>query len=468
MIRPLLSLILTLAISSWASARSVGEVYANFCAGCHGPELNGGSAPSLIDDVWTHGSDDESLARAIAQGWPDEGMPPFEKALSSPEIRALVVYLQEGHAKAARPPAVADDAQDRQTFTSREHNFRLEIVAEGLDEPWSIAWLPDGRMLITEKSGRLRLFAEGQLDPTPIKGIPEVYDQGQGGLLEVALHPHYADNGWIYLAYSDPLTQVIGPTESMTKIVRGRLVDHAWVDQQTIWQAPPSSYRSGGPHYGCRIAFDAGGYLFFSHGERGQQDKAQDLSLPNGKIYRVYDDGRIPADNPFVNTPGALPSIWSYGHRNPQGLAFEPATGLLWETEHGPRGGDELNTIRPKANYGWPVITFGMNYNGTPITALTAKAGMEPPVVQWTPSPAVCGIDFYIGDQFPRWSGNLFVTALAGQHLRRVVVHEGRVTDQEILLQGIGRVRDVANGPDGYLYLVLNRPGKIVRLVPVE
>lgn len=462
--RLLLWIGLTLVTSLSLSARKVDDLYANYCASCHGAQLEGGSAPSLIDDTWTHGRDDESISRIIAEGLIEQGMPPFGQALESDEIRTLVVYLREQKGRASRQPARASTDH---VYQSREHSFRLVTVAEGLDEPWSLNWLPDGRMLVTEKPGNLRLIEADQSVSEPIAGLPAVYDQGQGGLLEVAPHPDYASNGWIYLAYSDPAQDASGRVVSMTKIVRGRIRDHRWVEQQTIWQAPAESYSGGRVHFGCRLAFDQDNYLFFTHGERGQQDKAQDLSLPNGKIYRIHDDGRIPEDNPFIDTPNALPSIWSYGHRNPQGLVFEPATGLLWETEHGPRGGDELNIIRRGLNYGWPIITYGMNYNGTSITNLTAKEGMEQPATYWTPSPAVCGIDFYTGEPFPNWSGNLFVTALAGQHLRRVVIEDGQVTDQEILLQDLSRVRDVGTGPDGLLYLVLNRPGKIVRLVPV-
>jgi glucose/arabinose dehydrogenase len=468
MLRPTLGALSFILPLGELVAQNVSEIYVENCAGCHGPDLRGGSGPNLIDDTWIHGDDDESVTRAISSGQPEQEMPAFKETLGSAKIRTLVVYLHEQRARAKHQPAMAEGPSNRQVYRSREHAFQMEIIAENLDEPWSINWLPDGRMLVTEKSGQLRLITNNQLDPQPINGIPAVYNRGQGGLMEVMPHPNYSENGWIYLAYSDPAINEDGAEVSMTKIVRGRIRDHRWVEQEPIWQAPLNTYRNGGPHYGCRLAFDREGYLFFTLGERGQQEKAQDLALPNGKIYRIHDDGRIPKDNPFAQTNGAIPSIWSYGHRNPQGLVFEPKTGLLWETEHGPRGGDELNLIRPGANYGWPIITYGINYNGTPITASTSQEGMEQPIVHWTPSPAVCGIDFYTGLKFPRWNGNLFVTALAGQHLRRLVVDSGHVIDQEVLLQDIGRVRDVASGPDGMLYFVLNRPGKVVRLVPLE
>jgi glucose/arabinose dehydrogenase len=251
----------------------------------------------------------------------------------------------------------------------------------------------------------------------------------------------------------------------MTAIVRGRIKDNAWTEEQTIFRAPESTYRGGGVHFGCRLVFQDG-FLFFSIGERGQKEDAQDITRPNGKMHRVFDDGRIPPDNPFVSRPGAIPSIWTYGNRNPQGLDLHPVTGELWETEHGPRGGDELNIIRKGVNYGWPVITYGMNYNGTPITDITHKEGLEQPVIHWTPSIAVCGIDFYEGGKFPNWKNDLFVTGLARQELRRITIKGRTVAEQEVILKGIGRVRDVASGPDGFLYVILNKPDKIVRLEP--
>jgi len=318
-------------------------------------------------------------------------------------------------------------------------------------------------MLVTEKAGRLRIVEKGRLVPEPVAGVPKVWAEGQGGLLDAAVHPDYAANGWIYLSYSDP-----GPDgTAMTRVMRARLKDGALVDQQTVYAAPVELYRKGPNHFGSRFAFDGEGHLFFTIGERFQKNDAQDLSRPNGKVHRIWDDGRVPEDNPFVKTQGALPTIWSYGHRNPQGLARHPLTGELWEAEHGPRGGDELNRIEPGRNYGWPVITYGMDYDGTPITDLTAKEGMEQPIVYWTPSLAVCAIDFYVGDRFPLWKNDLLLSSLAAQELRRLRIEAGRVTKQEVLFKGIGRVRDVVAGPDGLVYVAFNVPDRIARLVPV-
>jgi aldose sugar dehydrogenase len=277
------------------------------------------------------------------------------------------------------------------------------------------------------------------------------------------LHPQYATGkDWIYLSYGDKSPDGRG----MTAVLRGRLREGALVDQQQVFQADVSRYRQDGLRFGSRLLFDDKGPLFFSVGDRGHPGDEQDLSHPNGKVHRVNEDGSIPPDNPFVHRPGVLPSIWSYGHRNPQGLAFNPITGELWETEHGPRGGDELNILYAGHNYGWPVITYGMNYDGTPIADHTAQEGMDQPMTYWVPSLAASPITFYTGDRFPHWRNNLFPGSLAAQELRRLVLDGHSVTHQEILFKGIGRVRHVVNGPDGYLYLVLNQPDRIERLVP--
>ncbi len=447
-----------------AVPRDVKEVYATFCASCHGANLEGGSGMSLNDDVWKYGADDASIARSIRVGYPDNGMPAFGAVLDEAKTRSLVVYLREMGARAAeRKTTVAKPAANA-VASSEVHRYRLEPVADDLEVPWSMAFLPDGRLLVTEREGRLRVIENGRPQPRGIEGLPKVWAEGQGGMLAVAAHPDHATNGWIYLAFSDP-----GPGGSaMTKVVRGRLRNNRWVDQETIYAAPPELYRSARVHFGTRLVFDGAGYLFFSIGDRGRQDDAQNLSRPNGKIHRVHDDGRIPADNPFVGTPGALPTIWSYGHRNPQGIDRHPETGELWATEHGPRGGDELNRVERGRNYGWPVITYGMNYNGTPITDRTAQEGMEQPVIHWTPSIAVSGIAFARGEAFPRWRNQLFVGALARQELRRVVIEGGQVVRQEVVFKNVGRIRDVVQGPDGYLYVAFERPGRIMRLVPAD
>lgn len=350
-------------------------------------------------------------------------------------------------------------------LASPTHSFRVETLAEGLKNPWAVAKLPDGRYLITERGGQLRVVEEGRLLPEPVAGVPEVWARGQGGLLDVVLHPDYQKNGWIYLSYSKPL-----PKGALTAIVRGRLKENRLVDVETIFEPPAEEASGGGAHFGCRMAFDGAGHLFFTIGDRGDvttpANQAQRLDNVKGKTLRLNEDGSVPADNPFVGRPGARPEIWTYGNRNGQGLVWDSATGRLWETEHGPRGGDELNLIRKGLNYGWPVVTYGINYNGSPITEKTEAPGMESPVVQWTPSIAASGLAVYRGDAFPNWRGNLFSGALAHQKIVRIVLDGTKVVDQEILLERQGRIRDVRCFEDGALTVVFDQPGRVVRLVP--
>jgi glucose/arabinose dehydrogenase len=428
--------------------------------------MSGGSGPALAAGVWHYGSDDASIARSIRDGHPDKGMPAMRGALNDAEIRALVVYIHEKGAAFQRERTKYNAPKAGEIVASEAESFQLEPVVEaGLQEPWALAFLPDGRMLVTERPGRLRIIEGGRLLPEAVGGMPAVYG-GEGGLLDVALHPDYSlpGNDWIYLSYGDKSPEGLG----MAAVIRGRLRNGEFVDHQQIFKADYSLYREGGPRFGSRLLFDRDGHLFFSVGDRGHPGDEQDLSHPNGKIHRVLDDGRPPKDNPFVHRASALPTVWTYGQRNSQGLAFSPLTGELWEAEHGPRGGDELNILHAGHNYGWPVITYGINYSGTPITDHTAQEGMDQPVTYWVPSIAVSAITFYTGSRFPKWKNNLFVGSLAAQELRRLVISGDKVTHQEILFKGIGRVRDVVNGPDGYLYLVLNQPDRIERLVPVK
>ncbi len=391
-------------------------------------------------------------------------MPAMEQPPNDAEIRALVIYIHEKSATFQQSHTKGNAPSPGSIVQSEKGSFKLEPVMEsGLDEPWAIAFLPDGRLLVTERPGRLRMIEGGRLLPEPIRNIPAVYG-GEGGLLDVTLHPNYSrpGNDWIYLSYGDKSPDGQG----MAAVVRGHLRDGALVDQQQIFKADPALYRSGGQRFGSRLLFDDKGYLFFSVGDRAHPGDEQDLSRPNGKVHRVADDGQIPRDNPFVNRAGAIPSIWTYGHRNPQGLVFSPVTGELWEAEHGPRGGDEVNILQPGHNYGWPIITYGMNYDGTPITDHIAQAGMDQPITYYVPSIATSATAFYTGNRFPQWKNNLFLGSLAAQELRRLVIDGHSVAHQEVLFKGIGRVRDVVDGPDGYLYVVFDQPNRIERLVP--
>ncbi len=471
----LLASLAALACASDALAQQLpkdsAKLYAQLCSACHGQKLEGGAGGSLIDGVWKHGDGgDAFLAQMIAAGKTEVGMPPFGEVLDAPRIRALSVFIREAEIRAKERGTEYARPAGNQIVKSEVATFRVETVVAGLNIPWSIAFIPGTRdILVAERDGRVVVVREGTRLPEPVADTPRVQAQGQGGLMIIAPHPDYAkpDNGWIYLAFSDPGE---GGT-AMTAVVRGRIRDGKWIDQEDVYRAPKHLYKRGGVHFGTRLVFDQG-FLFFGIGERGSQDDAQDLTRPNGKIHRVHDNGRVPADNPFVGTPGALPTIWSYGHRNPQGLAARPGTTgdslQLWETEHGPRGGDELNLIKRGANFGWPLITYGMNYNGTPISAETAREGLEQPVLHWTPSTATCGLAFYDGDRIPEWKGNLFAGSLAQEELRRIVLEGDKVKSQEVLFRGIGRIRAVQMGPDGLLYATLEGPGRVVRLVPAS
>jgi len=443
--------------------RSAESIATTLCAACHGPHLTGGSGPNLLDERWNHGGQDADIAHSIAQGWPASGMPAFGPILSSNEQKSLVGYLrQQQRAFAAGeiplPPPPPEDPID-----SELHRFRIETIATGLDMPWGMVFLPDGRLLLTERVGRLRILTIGGALEEPITGTPKTYVRQDGGMLDIALHPDYAKNGWIYLAYCEE-----GSTRdtSMTVVVRGRIRNGAWVDQQELFRADPKYYMADGSHFGCRLLFDKQKNLLFTIGDRGLPDEAQNLASPLGKILRITDDGRIPSDNPFAGRADVYPSVWSYGHRHPQGLRYHPVTGRLWETEHGPIGGDELNTVDPGKDYGWPTVSQGVDA----VRRFASQAkGMEPAVLAWSPSLAPSGIEFYTGDRFPRWKNHLFVAGLVSQQLRRIELDGTRVVRQEILFKGRDRVRSVITGPDGLLYLALNGvPGRIARLVPDE
>lgn len=443
---------------------NVKELYTQHCKVCHGEDLNGGLGGSLIDrESWKIVGKEQTFLEYVLGGNVASGMPAFKGVLSPAQIRGLEIYIEEQRQIVEANPPVADPDG---VYSSGGYKFRLETVVDGLDIPWSMAFLPNGDYLIAERPGPIRLFKDGELF-APVEGIPEAWANGQGGMMEVALHPDFKKNGWVYLAYSATSGNRAGKATGMTKIVRGRIIDNMWHDEELIFEAPESTFRSTRLHFGTRLVFKDG-YLFFAIGDRGKQDDAQDLTLPNGKIHRIHDDGRIPEDNPFAETKDAFPTLWTYGNRNPQGLDLHPLTGEIWESEHGPRGGDEINLIEKGKNYGWPVITYGMNYSGTPITEKTEMEGMEQPKLYWTPSIAVCGIDFYEGDVFPEWKYDLFAGGLASKELHRLQIKDGEVVDSSIVMKGAGRVRDVASGPDGYLYLVLNGPDRIVRLVPVD
>ena len=359
---------------------------------------------------------------------------------------------------------INDVPNSQKTIT--EADLKLETVVTGLNMPWATAFLPDGRLLVTERVGKLRLVKDGILDPQEITGLPAILFKGQGGLLDVMLHPDYSSNGWIYISYSSPKAAGEEGDEggANTALLRAKLKDHALTEVQVLYKAMPNVKSS--PHYGGRIVFDKKGYVFLSVGERGQKENSQNLGKIQGKIVRLHDDGKIPTDNPFAKTAGAKPEIWSYGHRNPQGMVIHPTTGVIWEHEHGPQGGDELNIVQRGKNYGWPLVTFGIDYDNSIISKDTAATGMEQPVIYWKPSIAPCGMTFINNKKFKDWNGDLLVGSLKFMYLQHLVVRGNKVVKKQIIFEKIGRVRDVRQGPDGNIYVVLENSGSIVRISP--
>lgn len=434
--------------------------FENYCSGCHGEQMQ-----AFVDRQWKYGNAKEDIIKSITDGHPEQGMPSFKAVFTEDEIENLAQYILTGIENVDRY-AFQEESLTTDTFQTEALQFSLDTVAtENLTSPWGMAFLPDGEMLITDRSGSLyRLNQNRSLQA--VKGVPEVLAEGQGGLLDVELHPDFKNNQWIYLSYSKP--KVEGKdTLSTTAITRAKLKGNRLTEQQVIFEALP--YATTRHHYGSRLEFDKDGYLFFSVGDRGnREENPQSLDNHCGKIHRIKDDGSIPEDNPFVNQQGALPSIYSYGHRNPQGLAMHPTTGVLWEHEHGPRGGDEVNLIQKAQNYGWSVISYGINYDGTTFTQETIREEMEQPILYWVPSIAPSGMDFVTGDRYKGWEGNLLVGSLRFKYLNRCKVEGNKIVEEEILMKNIGRVRNVEMAPDGYIYVAVEDPGAIYRLVPIE
>jgi glucose/arabinose dehydrogenase len=352
-----------------------------------------------------------------------------------------------------------------ETYESRHYALRVVTVAEDLARPWGLAFLPDGRMLVTEREGRIRIVAKnGRLSP-PLVGAPRVYARGQGGMLDVALDPDFRENALVYLSYAEP-----GEGGAGTAVARARLdlAGNRLADLTVVFRQEPKT--GGGRHFGSRLVFARDGRLFLTIGERGERERAQDFTINRGQVIRIEPDGSIPEDNPFVGKAGYRPEVWSYGHRNPQGAALHPATGALWLHEHGARGGDEVNIPRAGRNYGWPIIAYGRHYSGFRIGVGTRKEGLEQPIYFWDPSIAPSGMAFYTGEVFPEWQGNLLVGALKFRLLARLELEGEKVVGEERLLEDLGeRIRDVRQGPDGYVYLLTDsKDGRILRLEPAE
>jgi glucose/arabinose dehydrogenase len=479
----------------------VADLYQQECAVCHGEALQGAAQGTpLVGIDLKNGNSLAAITKSTAEGAPDKGMPEWASVLSEDQVLALAIYISEQrqgtnlrdfryNAPLHIPTGVLETEQ---------HAFTLEVIAEGLDPlPFSIEPLPDGRLLLTEKTRGLSVIGTDGQQSSIISGAPAAYDDsfnfggqpmGLGWVMDVALHPDYDTNGYIYIHYGDrcsdcnAVSRESGQPVSMNKLVRGRLSENGegitWIDNQVIWESPVETYTTM-PEIaaGGRITFDEAGYVYFSVGMKGPLEHigVQDLSLPYGKIMRVHDDARIPSDNPFVNTPGAVPAIWSYGHRNPQGLEYNTALGQLWSTEMGPRGGDELNLIEPGLNYGWPLTSKGVNYDGTPVAFADVLGitfdmkDMVLPVVDFTPAPAISSFIFYDGDQFPKWNGDLLIGSLRASDLIRLTLKDGVEVHRETLISDLARFRDIEVNADGSICILLEHDsgGRIVRLEAV-
>jgi len=476
-----------------------GALFQSQCAVCHGENLLGApQGTPLVGTGLTHGDSLADIADSIAKGFAVKGMPQWSETLSTSQIRNLALYISEMRSGFS----YADFNYDT-PFTMPEgdvkselHVFRLETVIDDLDPlPFSIAPLPDGRILLTEKKRGLSIISIDGEQSALIQGTPKTYDDtyiralkqewGYGWMLDVAIHPDYAKNGWVYIHFGDrcsdcnEISRKANSPVSMNKIVRGRIKKGNWVDEEVIWQADIESYGTV-PDIGAggRISFDGDNHLFFSVGMQGIDNHTgiQDLGFPWGKIHRIQDDGRMPDDNPFTGVDGALKSIWTYGHRSPQGLEFNHLTGELWGTEMGPRGGDEVNLLLPGRNYGWPLYSKGVNYDGSAV-AYGKKLGIEfelkdieQPIVDLTPSPAVSSFVFYSGQAFTRWRNNMIVGSLKARSLYRMEIKNNKVVHTETLLKDLARFRDIEVGPSGEIYVLMehNSGGQILRLVPVE
>ena len=472
MLRFLYPLLLILAVGCSRSQQEATQqdslgteavnLYTTYCAGCHGMDLAGNSATGLVKNDWTYGRTRGLMFRNIKFGIDQTEMAGFANLLSDDQIGTLVDYIWQ----------MQDEPVDRrveipESIESEDYLIKVEQLAtEGLEVPWGLELVDNRTALISEKKGQLRWLVDGKLDPTPIRGTPATYTgTSTGGYMDIALDPDYENNGWVYLAYSHSKANYEDETEpATTSVVRGHIRDHQWVDEQTLFLAHDSLWVTEGNRWGCRLLFDKQGYLYFSIGDMARAMDSQDPGKVSGKIYRIKADGTIPQDNPFIRTPGALKAVFSLGNRNVQGFSIHPENQQIWFSEHGPMGGDEINVLYMGANYGWPVITYGKDYSGEVVSAKTHQQGMEQPVYQWTPSIAICPIEFVESTQFPAWQNNLLVGALAFEELQRLVIDDRTIVHSEMLLKGQGRVRDIKTAPDGSIYVVLNSPDILLKL----
>lgn len=458
------------------------RLYEENCASCHGTRFQGtGLGPALSVETYLYGGQEADIIRIAKNGIASKGMPSFAATLDDAQLTAIAQYVPSR--KAAESPQAdtgtnqADAAAEEPQFdpapgevSTLDYLVNVEVVADQLETPWAVAFPDSNTILFTERVGRVRVVKNGKLMEKPIEGTPEVWVSthkwNQGGLLDIALDPGYASNGWIYLSYSHSIQNPANAAEplGMTRVVRGKIKNHRWTQQEVVFEAAAEHYNGNFWHYGGRLAFDPQGYLYVSVGDRGVREQAREPAMPFGKYHRLHPDGVIPADNPFRERSGFLPTIFSLGHRNSQGVALNPLTGQLWAAEHGPRGGDEINILKTAGDYGWPVASYGINYEGTLLTPHTRLKGGEQPILYWRPSIGVSGLAFYHGSEFPLWDNKLLVTALAQRELKLLTLDGDRVQHQETLIKFAGRPYEPAVAPDGSIYVVTDSPGQLLRL----
>ena len=431
--------------------------YTQYCSSCHGEKIE-----AFVDRTWKHGTSKKELVASISNGYVDLGMPSWKAIINAKEIDKLADLILKNIATFEQYKVTTKPSSN--IFESDGMKVSLDTIAIGLESPWGFAQFPDGNYLITDRAGIL-YFVDQNKKKTIIKNTPKVLAEGQGGLLDIKPHPNFVDNNWVYLSYSK-FKEENGLKLTTTAIIRGKInSNYEFCESEEIFEAQP--YTKTKHHFGSRISFDKSGYLFFTVGERGMENEfPQSTENDNGKIHRLHDDGRIPKDNPFVHDLKSRGSIYSYGHRNPQGLTLNKESGEIWEHEHGPRGGDEVNVIKKGGNFGWPVISYGINYDGKPITNISKKEGMEQPETYWTPSIAPSGMTFVNGDKYPAWKGDLMVGSLRFNYLNRCILKNNKIIGQEKLLSNIGRIRNVEMGIDGFIYVSVEHPGMVFKLSP--
>jgi aldose sugar dehydrogenase len=444
------------AVAAKSATDPASTRYTTYCQSCHGVNAEG-----FVGREWKRGNTRADIITSIKTGNPDGGMAAFGNIFKAKEVEELADFILSNIEAAKNRPKPSKSKDG--VYVHSSMTVKLDTFATGFKNPWGMAFLPNGDMLLTDRNGKFYRITPDR-KKTEIANVPEVFEKGQGGLLDVVLHPDFEKNQTIYLSYSKKNPD--NAKQATTAIFRATLKGNELVGGKDIFVAQP--YQTTAHHYGSRIVFDGEGYMYFSVGDRGQHSTflPQRLDVDMGKIHRIKDDGSIPKDNPFINDT-TKHSIWSYGHRNPQGLAVHPVTGDIWEDEHGPKGGDELNLIKKGKNYGWPVISYGINYDGSVLTPFKEKEGMEQPQTYWLPSIGPCGMIFNTSDKYPAWSGDLLTGSMSFKYLERVKIENNRVVKKEKLLEDIGRVRVIAVGTDGYIYVAIEQPGVVYRLLPM-